>query len=211
MRSKAHNICSQILTICLLVSAVSFAAHASTTQAEREVTGCDRLAANPPDPDRVIEGVPRDQVDIPAAIAACRIAVERYPDVARFSYQLGRVLFYDVQIAAAFEAFDRAIEQDYRQAKFLTGLIMSRGYTDVPDDICRIEALWRGAARQDHGNAQVSYVDFALQGRFAQCDERASKSEMQGFLDGAGRQLGYVGGLLIANLSHGLEDWDLED
>lgn len=182
-----------------------------TARAEVEVTGCDRLAANPPDPDRVVEGIPREQVDIPAAIAACRIAIERYPDEPRFSYQLGRVLFYDVQIAPALEAFERAIEQDYRQAKFLTGLIMSRGYTDVPDDICRVEELWRGAARQDHGNAQVSYVDFALQGRFAECENRASKAEMEEFLDGAAPQLGYVGGLLIGNLSDGLEDWDLED
>lgn len=206
MRTKAHKICSQILTICLLVSALPLAAYAET-----EITGCDRLAANPPDPDRVVEGVPRDQVDIPAAIAACRIAIERYPDVARFSYQLGRALFYDVQIAAALKAFERAIAQDYRQAKFLTGLIMSRGYTDVPGDICRIEALWRGAAHQDHGNAQVSYVDFALQGRFALCEGRASKAEMQRFLDRAAPQLGYVGGLLISNLSDGLEGWDLED
>lgn len=197
------------MTICLL-SAAPFLA-AAETGVEVEVTGCDRLAANPPDPDRVTEGVPRSEVDVLAAIAACRIAVERHPDVARFSYQLGRVLFYDVQIAAALEAFERAIAQDYRQAKFLTGLIMSRGYTDVPDDICRIEALWRGAAHQNHGNAQVSYVNFALQGRFASCADQASAAEMGAFLDGAEGQLGYTGSLLVANLRHGLEDWDSND
>ena len=53
---------------------------------------CDRLAANPPDPDRVTVGVERPDVDLPKAIAACKAAVAAHPDVPRFSYQLGRVL-----------------------------------------------------------------------------------------------------------------------
>lgn len=201
MRSKAHKICSAFLTICLIAAGL-----VPPVAAEVQVTGCDRLAANPPDPDRVTDGVSREHVDIPAAIAACRIAVGAHPDVARFSYQLGRVLFYDGQTALALESFGRAIEQDYRQAKFLTGLIMARGYDGVPNDVCRIEALWRAAARQNHSNAQVSYVDFALQGRFDRCDGRASNVELGSFLDMAEPQLGYVGSLLIANLRHDLED-----
>lgn len=195
-----------MLLICLLVFGFGLAA-----RAEVEITGCDRLAANPPDPDRVTEGVPRDQVDIPAAIAACRIAAAAQPDVARLSYQLGRVLFYDGQTELALKSFGRAIEQDYRQAKFLTGLIMTRGYNGVPNDGCRVEALWRAAARQNHANAQVSYVDFALRGQFDACETHASATELGAFLDGAEPQLGYVGSLLIANLRHGLEGWDLED
>jgi tetratricopeptide (TPR) repeat protein len=163
-----------------------------------QITGCDRLAANPPDPDRVSEGVPRGDVDIPAAIAACRIAIEAAPAEARFSYQLARVLFYDGQTATALESFNRAIEQDYRQAKFLVGLIMTRGYDGVPDDVCRVEALWRASARQNHANAQVSYVQLALQGRFNGCDARASNEEMADFLTRAEAQLGYIGGLLVA-------------
>ena len=173
-------------------------------QAAPAVTGCDRLAANPPDPDRVTVGVPRSEVDIPAAIAACRLAIEAQPRVARFSYQLGRVLFYDQQVDSALEAFGRAIDQDYRQAKFLVGLIMTRGYDGVPNDICRVEQLWRAAAHQNHSNAQVSYVDFALQGRFDRCPERATAGQMEMFLNSAADQLGYIGGLLIANLRRDL-------
>ncbi len=177
----------------------------SAAHAAPEITGCDRLAANPPDPDRITTGVERADVDIPAAIAACRLAVAAQPDVARFSYQLGRVLFYDGQINAALESFGRAIELDYRQAKFLVGLIMTRGYDGVPQDICRVEKLWRSSARQDHPNAAISYVDFALQGRFDACQEVAPEAEMSGFLDAAQTQLGYVGSLLIANLRRDLE------
>ena len=190
------------------VSSVFFVAllWVSIAQAEVGVTGCDRLAANPPDPDRISDGIPRENVDIPEAIAACRLAVENHPEVARLSYQLGRVLFYDGQTALALESFDRAIELNYRQAKFLVGLIMTRGYAGVPDDICRVEQLWRSSAQQNHSNAQVSYVQYALNGRFDACPERVSRQGLSVFLDGASSQLGYVGGLLIANLRRDLEN-----
>lgn len=182
-----------LLLVCLMIAG-------SAAAAEDEVHACDRLAANPPDPDRVTVGVPREAVDLPAAIAACAAAVAENPGVARFSYQLGRVLFYDGQTAKALESFQRAIDLDYRQAKFLVGLIMTRGYDGVPDDICRVESLWRSSARQSHANAQVSYVQFAVMERFGACEGIASLDEMAGFLDAAAPKLDYVGGLLIANL-----------
>ena len=178
----------------------------SAASADTGITGCDRLAANPPDPDRVADGIAREDVDIPAAIAACRLAVKAHPQVARLSCQLGRVLFYDGQTALALESFDRAIELNYRQAKFLKGLIIARGYADVPSDICRVEQLWRSSAQQNHSNAQVSYVQYALNGRFDDCQERASKQDLVVFLNRASSQLGYVGGLLIANLRQDLEN-----
>ena len=178
----------------------------SMAQADVGVTGCDRLAANPPDPDRIIAGVPRADVDVPAAIAACGLALEAHPQAARLHYQLGRVLFYDGQTKLALESFDRAIGLNYRQARFLVGLIMTRGYSDVPNDICRVEQLWRLSAHQNHSNAQVSYVQYALDGRFDACRDRASKQDLAVFLDGASSQLGYVGGLLIANLRRDLEN-----
>lgn len=192
-----HRVCSLFFAGLVCVTAA---------QAEPQITGCDRLAANPPDPDRVTTGVPRPDVDIPTAIVSCRLAQAAQPDVARFSYQLGRVLFYDGQTKLALESFNRAIGQNYRQAKFLLGLIMTRGYDGVPNDICRVEELWRSAAQQNHSNAQVSYVAFALDERFDTCATQASASEMNTFLDGAEAQLGYVGSLLIANLRKDLEN-----
>lgn len=119
-----------MLRVCCLIFTVL--AWSTAAHAEPMITGCDRLAANPPDPDRVTVGVAREDVDIPAAIASCRLAQASHPEVARFSYQLGRVLFYDGQTEQAWVAFTRAINQGYRQAKFLVGLIMNRGYDSVP-------------------------------------------------------------------------------
>ena len=57
------------------------------------VTDCDRLAAMPYDTGHAssLPGVEQDRIDIPAATAACNDAMARYPDVARFAFQAGRV------------------------------------------------------------------------------------------------------------------------
>ena len=83
---------------------------------------------------------------------------------------------------------------------------MTCGYDDVSDDICRVEDLWRGAAGQNHANVQVSYVHFAIQGRFDGCARQATMAEMRAYLDQAESQLDYVGGLLIANLRRSLDN-----
>ena len=85
-----------------------------TAAASAEVTECDRLTANPPDPDRVAEGVPRSQIDLPTAIAACKTALAAEPDVARFAYQLGRVYFYDGDVPQALNYMGRAADQGSR-------------------------------------------------------------------------------------------------
>jgi TPR repeat protein len=192
-----------IIIVCGLLAGSAADAEAVTPIG---ITDCDRLAANPPDPDRVTAGVERVDVDLPGAIAACLEARRAHPQEPRFSYQLGRVYFYDGQTDKALESFQRAIDLNYRQAKFLVGLIMTRGYQGVPADICRVERLWRSSAEQNHANAQVSYVHFAVMGRFDACDAIADTEQMRLFLEGAAPQLDYVGGLLIANLSADLNN-----
>src|SRR6185503_278428 len=57
------------------------------------VTDCDRLAASPFDTQRPreIAGVPTGKIEVPPAARACDEAMTRYPEVARFAYQAGRV------------------------------------------------------------------------------------------------------------------------
>ena len=63
--------------------------------AGRGVAECDRLAASELDLGRPQEvpGVPLDQIDAPAAIAACQKAVADNPRVPRYLYNLGRALY----------------------------------------------------------------------------------------------------------------------
>jgi len=170
-----------------------------------ELTRCDQLAVNPLDPDRVTEGVPRERIDLPHAISACREAHERHPAEPRFAYQLARVLFYQGEVSEALHYFRRAAGQDYRQASFLLGLIMTRGYPDVERDDCAVAAHWLEASRQGHPNAQLSYVRDRLDGRFDRCAGQAGASAMRSFLDEAAEEVGYPGGLLIEDLRERLD------
>jgi TPR repeat protein len=177
---------------------------AARLAAAADLDPCDRLAANPPDPDRVALGVERKDVDLPAAIAACKAAVAAHPDVPRFSYQLGRVLFYDNQTAAALQSFQRAADGGYRQARFMIGLLMTRKYAGVPQDDCKVAQLWAAAARQDHVNAAVSFVRDSLRGRFAACPPQADRAEMMAFLKAAAGKADYLGNFLVEDLTREL-------
>jgi len=84
--------------------------------AAASVTPCDRLAAHPSDPDAIVAGVPRDEIDVDAAIEACRAAVEEDPESGRLNYQLARVLTYDGRLQEAAPYMQAAVEANYPQA-----------------------------------------------------------------------------------------------
>jgi tetratricopeptide (TPR) repeat protein len=73
------------------------------------VTDCDRLAADPIDPERPrsVPGVTKP-INVAAALQACREAVIKYPDVGRFSLSLGRALFWAEDYPASLKQFERA-------------------------------------------------------------------------------------------------------
>ena len=167
---------------------------------------CDRMAANPPDPDRITLGVERKDIDLPKAIAACKAAAAAHPEVPRFSYQLGRVLFYDNQVAPALASFQRAADGNYRQARFMLGLLMTRKYAGVPQDDCKVAQLWTTAARQDHVNAAVSLVRDTLHGRFKACAAQPTKAEMRTFLKASEGKSDYLGNFLIEDLEKQIDD-----
>jgi tetratricopeptide (TPR) repeat protein len=176
-----------------------------TTANALDVTDCDILAANPPDPDRIVKGVPREEVDLPRAIAACRAAVAEKPDVARFSYQLGRCLFYAGQIDEAMATFKHAADQGYRQAHFIIGYIRYRQSSGVAFDIKEIEYHWRQAARLEHFNAQVAYATLAVRGAFDGLPEVPDKTEIRSFAEKARPHVTFAGDLLIENLLSALK------
>ena len=169
-------------------------------QAAAPLDECDRRAANPPDPDRITIGIERKDIDLPKAIAACKAAVAAHPDVARFSYQLGRVLFYDNQVAPALVSFQRAADLDYRQAKFMMGMLMTRKYDGVSQDDCKVVQYWVAASEQHHANAEVSLVRDTLHGRFRNCPGVPTKEKMRAYLKDAKPQVDYLGGFLVEDL-----------
>lgn len=183
------------MTIAML--AVTAAAGAKDYPA----TLCDRLAANPEDQDVIAPPVPRAQIDLPKAIAACEAEVALHPDNVRARYQLSRVLAYDGQGERGNAEMKRAADEGYRQAQFVYGLLADRHRPGASADPCVTEDYWLRSARAGRQAARVSYVRHVLNGKFDACRIQATPAQMKGFLDAAVADSGdYYDRLLLADL-----------
>jgi hypothetical protein len=82
------------------------------------VTDCDLFAAMPYDtghaPD--LAGVEVDKINVKAAASACNEAMTRYPDVARFTFEAGRVATAQNDHAEARRLYDKAAAAGYAMA-----------------------------------------------------------------------------------------------
>ena len=82
------------------------------------VTDCDRLAGMPYDtghaPD--LPGVEQVKINIPLATAACNEAMQRYPDVARFVFEAGRVANARKDFSEARRLYEKAAAAGYPMA-----------------------------------------------------------------------------------------------
>ena len=136
--------------------------------AQAPQTACDRLAAHPSDTQKAAEGVEQEDFDIPAARAACKEALDAYPNEARFSYQYGRSFFYEDNYEAAMPYFERAAALGSAQAQLVLGLVVMGGFVGDPD-VCRAGDLWLSAARQNHLYGKIYLLQNWLDGMFEDC------------------------------------------
>ncbi|HJP20359.1 MAG: tetratricopeptide repeat protein [Alphaproteobacteria bacterium] len=117
------------------------------------VTDCDRLAADPSDPDRVVAGVVAAGLDYAAAVVACRKASAGAPGNARLGYQLGRLLTAG-RDRDGVAHLERAAASGYRAAQHLYGILLGSDYLSSADGE-RSRALIAKAAAAGHAAAQV--------------------------------------------------------
>lgn len=189
------------LILIALLGASAAAATQGAAAPEAAVTDCDRLAANPEDPDRLLPGLTRAQMDLPAAIAACEAEISRQPSQLRLRYQLARSLFYSGQNERAATEMRAAADGGYRQAQFVYGAMISNGRDKAPSDICITERYWLLSARAGRQAARISYVRHVLKGRFSTCRVQASPQEMRGLLASAAAEAhDYYERLLVEDL-----------
>jgi TPR repeat protein len=180
---------------------------AAAVPAPDAATECDRLASNPEDPDRIVPGVPRSEVDLPAAIAACETELARQPGNSRIRYQLARVLFYAGQNERAVKEMRAAADAGNRQAQFVYGLLISNRRERAPQDLCLVEQYWLKSARAGRQAARVSYVRHVLKGRFDGCRVEATREEMSRLLASAAKDASdYYERLLIEDLTERLDE-----
>jgi len=162
------------------------------------VTGCDRLAAHPEDPFKVVAGLDTKDVDFTAAIAACRIALEKDPGNPRIQYQLARALTYAGQVKEALPLIGKSAALHYPQALFVNGYLHLEGFAGAPKDACRAAELIRESAEYGRMAGILGFPAFALEGRFKGCAADPGKPEIAAFLEAARAATSdYYHGLLI--------------
>jgi len=148
----------------------------SSLQAAGQVTECDRLAADKWDDDRNGPGVESYDLNPDLAIPACRDAVERWPDVARFAHQYARALAKSEEErndAQAVNWYRRAADTGHKRAMSDLGWMYAEGRGVEQDDYEAIR-LFRNAAEMGDIAAMTNLGRMYVLGRgVAQDDDEA--------------------------------------
>ncbi len=143
-----------------------------------EVTDCDRIAAHPADPDKVLPGFEGKNIDLPKAESVCRAVIAEDDRRARAHYLLGRVLFYQKKTPAAILELERAATLGYRQAIFVLGFVYYDG-TQAPRNDCRAAQLWQQSIALEHPWTGFYLTDGYLDGRFKACGLKLSDADLE--------------------------------
>jgi Caspase domain/Sel1 repeat len=93
------------------------------------ITDCDRLAAMPYDTGHgwKLPGLEVDKINVAAAGAACKDAMQRYPDVIRFVFEAGRVATGQKDYAEARRLYEQAAAAGYAMAMNNIGALYEGG------------------------------------------------------------------------------------
>jgi hypothetical protein len=100
------------------------------------ITDCDRIAASATDPERVTEGV-----------KACRAALAKYPDTARFEFQLARSLQKTQAYGEAAKLYRKLVEHGYFAALVNYGWLLNNGQGVARNQLSAVK-LYLLAAQQ---------------------------------------------------------------
>lgn len=125
----------------------------SKTRTPAPLDACDQLAAFAGDPDSPGDGVAFGAIDTAAAIPACEIAAARYPEDARFAFQLGRASDAAEQYVKARVNYERAALRGHASAQNNLGILYENGQ-GVEEDLEEAVKWYRMAAEQGDATGQ---------------------------------------------------------
>jgi TPR repeat protein len=143
-----------------------------------KVTDCDRLAGSVLDPQGVTEGVLTGKIDTAQAFAACDAAVKAKPQVARFQFELGRVLLAMGRSDEALSRFQTAADLGHVRARQTVGYMYALG-AGIPTDFERGRAELEKAAAAGDIFAVHTLGAFAYDGRGMKQDFALAKERFE--------------------------------
>lgn len=179
------------VSIFALLAAACFGFSPAAKAVAPNITDCDRVAAHPADPDKVLPGFDRSQIDLPKAIEICRRVLAEQPENARTAFSLGRVLFYAKRTEESLPMLERAAAQGYRQALFVLGFVLYDG-KQAPRNDCRAAELWQKSIALEHPWTGVYLVNGYLDGRFDACGLKLSDEQIERYFALARDKLSYA-------------------
>ena len=130
-----------------LIAAVALAVPALAHAQSADLVLCDRVAADPADPDKPadVKGVPDIAAsDIATAVRYCRIAAS---SSRRAMYQLGRAYAANRQMAEAVAAWRKASDKGSTSAMVELGVLYGTGAGGVAKDEAQARKLFERAAQ----------------------------------------------------------------
>ncbi len=136
------------------------------------VNACDTLAGQPFDIQGVTEGVLPNEIKIKEAELACRFAIDENPDIARYHFQYGRVLFAMSNYREALAHFQTALDGGHVRAGYSIGRLYQLG-SGLPVDPAKAIALFEAGAQKGDSYAQYSLGRAKLSGKGTSIDTKA--------------------------------------
>lgn len=173
------------------------------------VTDCDREAAHPDDPNKVLPGRTSREMNLDTAIRVCRADLAKDPNNPRIGYQLARSLTYAGKVTEALPFIERAAVQKYPQAMFVVGYLYLEGSYASPKNPCRAAQLIRESAIYGRLAGLLGYPSYVLNGRFAGCGLQIDAQELREFVNKAKKsKLEYYPSVLAESLDVRLLQWE---
>lgn len=200
-RSQARPVVAPVVAIVSLLAFIGDGLAQLQAQSA-DLALCDRVAADPSDPDKPqnVKGT-RDIApsDIPIAIQYCKVAA---PKARRALYQLGRAYAANQQWADAVGAYRRAIDKGSTTAMVELGVMFGTG-AGVPKDEAQARRLFERAA--EAGNPRGITNLAALSGGAPPSDPR-SRTMLTKSAESGSPEAQYQLGLMMADGIGGAKD-----
>jgi TPR repeat protein len=203
MMPKRSRVASFACNISLCVLAVA-CAHSSAPAQSADLVLCDRLAADPADPDKPkdVKGTAEIAAsDIATAIKFCRTASA---SSRRAMYQLGRAYAANKQIADAVSAYRKAADKGSTSAMVELGVMLGTG-AGVPKDEAQARKLFERAAEGGNPRGVTNLAAISNAGG-APSDPAKSRAMLMRAAEKNSAEAQYQLGLMLADGIGGSQD-----
>jgi TPR repeat protein len=205
MPSKRFGPDSVACTVAIGLLALAFTCpHSSVDAQPAELVLCDRLAADPADPDKPKDVKGAHQIeasDVATAIKFCKLASAASR---RALYQLGRAYAANQQVTEAASAYRKAVEKGSTSAMVELGVLLATG-SGVAKDEAQARKLFERAAAGGNPRAATNLAALSESGGAAP-DPAQTRAALAKAADANSAEAQYQLGLLLAEGTGGPKD-----